>query len=217
MQKNKEITTVEGTLSKQVAYQLFEDFIDKELCVELAKCKYYRFIIGESPYPNASNIILPYHMGIYQKEGIPEVAFLSSNWTIDVILICGILFGSIEKAARFLDWLLPKGINQIALFGEFLFEKCKILIINRYDLTASGHKNRDKLILKLVNKFKPTKILVMGKKTTKKFSKTVQYAAINVVHPTGANAYFHATDWLNTYFLDSKVASFPSPLKNFKI
>ena len=98
-----------------------------------------------------------------------------------------------------------------------MFEKCKILIINRYDLTATGLKNRDKLILQLVNKFKPTKILVMGKKTTKRFDNIVQYAAINVLHPTGANAYFQTADWLETYFLDSKVSAGNSLLKDFNI
>ena len=213
----EEINEIKDIEYKNAVYRIFEEFIDKELCIKFTEPEGYRFIIGESPYPNATNVILPYPVGIYQTEGIPEIAFLSSGWTIDVILVCGILFGSIEKSTKFLDWLKPKGIKQIALFGEFLFEKCKILIINRYDLTATGLKNRDKLVAKLVNKFNPTKILVMGTKTTKRFDKTVRYAAIYVFHPAGANAYFHTNDWLETYFLDSKVVSGNSLLKDFKI
>ena len=217
MKKSNTVDAMEDLQSKHMAYQLFEKYIEKELCIKLTTHDDYRFIIGESPYPNATNVILPFPSGIYQTEGIPEVAFLSSNWTIDVILVFGILFGSIDKSTQFLDRLFKQSINQIALLGEFLFEKCKILIINRYDLTATGLKNRDKLILQLVNKFKPTKILVMGKKTTKRFDNIVQYAAINVLHPTGANAYFQTADWLETYFLDSKVSAGNSLLKDFNI
>lgn len=217
MKKSNTVDAMEDLQSKHTAYQLFEEYIEKELHIKLSTRNDYRFIIGESPYPNVTNVILPYPAGIYQTEGIPEVAFLSSNWTIDVILVCGILFGSIDKSTKFIDWLKPKGIKPIALFGEFLFEKCKILIINRYDLTATGLKNRNKLVSKLVNKFNPTKILVMGTKTTKKFDKIVRHAAINVFHPTGANAYFHTNGWLKTYFLDSKVASVVPQLQDFKI
>jgi hypothetical protein len=199
------------------AFKPFEEFINKDLCIKLAMHDGYRFIIGESPYPNANNVIPPYPKGIYQKERIPEVAFLSSDWTIDVILICGILFGSIDKATKFLDWIIPKGKNTISLFGEFLYQKCNILIINRYDRTKNGYKNRDKLIANLIKKFNPTRILVVGKRTTKTFNKTVQHVATSIIHPTGANAYFYPFDWLNAYFLDSKALSGGSQSKDFKI
>lgn len=215
MSKDNVIDVIED--AEYDEFKLFEEFIDKDLHIKLAKNEGYRFIIGESPYPNASNIILPSSNGIYQKEGIPEVAFLSSDWTIDVILVCGILFGSIDKATKFLDWIIPKGKNTISLFGEFLYQECKILIINRYDLTKNGRKNRDPLITKLVKKFKPIKILVVGKRTTKTFRKAVQHVATDIVHPTGANAYFYPSDWLNAYFLDSKIMSQPTLLKDFKI
>jgi hypothetical protein len=215
MSKKYVMDTPDG--DKRATFKLFEEFIDKDLRIKLATYEGYRFIIGESPYPNASNVISPSPNGIYQREGIPEVAFLSSDWTIDVILVCGILFGSIDKATKFLDWIIPKGKNTISLFGEFLYQKCKILLINRYDLTKTGRKNRDPLITKLVKKFKPIKILVVGKRTTKTFNKTVRHVATDIVHPAGANARFNSSDWLNAYFLDSKALSGGSQLKGFKI
>ena len=130
MKKSNTVDAMEDLQSKHMAYQLFEKYIEKELCIKLTTHDDYRFIIGESPYPNATNVILPFPSGIYQTEGIPEVAFLSSNWTIDVILVFGILFGSIDKSTQFLDWLFKQSINQIALLGEFLFEKCKIPCVN---------------------------------------------------------------------------------------
>lgn len=218
MDTNKEISETEDAKYKDDAYKTFEKFIRNELYIELTKPEGYRFIIGESPYPTASNVIQPYPNGTYQKENIPEVAFLSSDWTIDAILICGILFGSIEKATKFLDWIIPQGKSQISLFGEFLFKECKILIINRYDLIAKKrYRNRDKMVRYLINKYTPAKILVVGKKTTKRFQKMVQHISIDVVHPTYANAYYHSSDWLNTYFLDSKVSSGGSLLKDFQI
>ena len=62
MSKDNVVDVIEDAEDNE--FKLFEDFIDKELCVKLTKHEDYRFIIGESPYPNTLNVILPYPKGI---------------------------------------------------------------------------------------------------------------------------------------------------------
>ena len=64
MKKSNTINAIEDSQAKHKAYQLFEEYIEKKLCIKLTTNDDYRFIIGESPYPDSTNVILPYPTGI---------------------------------------------------------------------------------------------------------------------------------------------------------
>ena len=142
----------------------------------------YRFIIGESRYPNSSNVIYPSAPSIYVMDGIGEIAFLSPTYTADIFLILSILLNSFDEAVRFIEWLLPKGKAKIADFREYLFYRCKILMFNRYDKTSNGYKNRNSLTKKLIGQYKPTKILVVGRNTTKSFDNMVAGIECRIIY-----------------------------------
>lgn len=182
------------------SYQLINDFIVNKLKITFSEHEKYRFIIGESPYPNAQNVITPFPQSTYHNENIPEIAFLSKNYTADMFLVCGILFNSLDNAAQFIEWLLPQGTSKIAEFGEYLFIKHKILMFNRYGLSKGLKTNRDKLVIQLFNKYAPSNVLVIGEKTTKKFDQLVNAIECRVIHPNAKNALLYAHDWCKTYF-----------------
>ena len=57
-------------------YDSIDDFIVNKLKITFSKQEKYRFIIGESPYPNAKHVITPFFQSTYHNEKIPEIAFL---------------------------------------------------------------------------------------------------------------------------------------------
>ena len=181
-------------------YDSIDDFIVNKLKITFSKQEKYRFIIGESPYPNAKNVITPFSQSTYHSEKIPEIAFLSKNYTADMFLVCGILFNSLDNAAQFIEWLLPQGTSKIAEFGEYLFINHRIVMFNRYGLSRGLKLYRDKLVIQLFKKYAPSNVLVIGKKTTKKFDKLVNAIECRVIHPNAKNALLHAHDWCETYF-----------------
>ena len=181
-------------------YISIDDFIVKKLKITIPKQEKYRFIIGESPYPNAKNIITPFPQSTYDNENIPEIAFLSQNYTVDMFLVCGILFNSLDNATQFIEWLLPQGASKIAEFGEYLFKNHKILMFNRYELSGRSKLYRDKLVNRLFQKYAPSNVLVIGKKTTKKFDKLVNATECRIIHSNAKNALLYAHDWCETYF-----------------
>lgn len=175
-------------------YQSIDDFIVNKLKITFSKKEKYRFIIGESPYPNVNNVITPFSQSTYYNEKIPEIAFLSTNYTADMFLILGILFNSLDKAIQFIEWLLPQGTSKIAEFAEYLFIKHRIIIFNRYRLSRGLKLYRDKLVIQLFKKYAPSNVLVIGKKTTKKFDKLVNAIECRVIHP---NAKMHCCMRMN--------------------
>ena len=177
-----------------------EDFIVNHLNITFSKQERYRFIVGESPYPNTNNVIPPLPNSTYANNNIPEIAFLSQNYTADIFLVCGILFDSLDKAAQFIEWLLPQGAPKIAEFGEYLFISHRILMFNRYGLSMGIKTNRDKLVRQLFQSYAPSKVLVIGKKTTKKFDNLVNAIECRVIHSNAKNALLSADEWCNTYF-----------------
>ena len=215
------MNTIKNVINKNdVTYQSINDFIINELKITFSKQEDYRFIVGESPYPNAKNIITPFPFpkSIYCKEKIPEIAFLSGNYTADMFLVCGILFNSLDKAAQFIEWLLPQGVSKIAEFGEYLFINHRILMFNRYDLSIGLKLYRDKLVSQLFKKYAPSNVLVIGKKTTKNFDKLVNAIECRVIHSNAKNALLYSHEWCETYFcrIDSN-SNNKSHLSDFKL
>lgn len=213
------MNTIKKVINKNdVTYQSIDDFIINELKITFSKQKDYRFIVGESPYPNAKNIITPFSNSTYCNENIPEIAFLSGNYTADMFLVCGILFNSLDKAAQFIEWLLPQGVSKIVEFGEYLFSNHRILMFNRYDLSRGSKLYRDKLVSQLFKNYTPSNVLVIGKKTTKKFDKLVNAIECRVIHSNARNALLYSHEWCETYFcrIDSN-SNHKSHLSDFKL
>lgn len=181
-------------------YKEISDFLINTLSIVPTRKEGYRYIIGESKYPNQNNVLFPLPTSIYNQTNIGEIAFLSSSYTLDMFVICGILFNSLDKAAKFLEWLIPQGTKRLAQFGEYLFDNCNLLIFNRYDKQGKRYTNRDKVIYNLMNKYPPVKILVVGSRTTKAFDNMVNGLECKIIHSCAQNALLRASDWCETYF-----------------
>lgn len=191
-------------------FDMFDNFIQNELGVTFSPSSGYRFIIGESQYPSHKNIvstlgIAKYSNSVYSKEKIPEIAFLSQQYTCDLLLIAGVLFDSIDKGTVFVEWLYnlqQKNINVVIDFALYLFYRHKILLFNRYTKIGKLYQYRSALVATLLTKrqYQPSKILVVGKRTNTNFKKLVKTNSLCVVHPGSKNGLYRADEWCKTYF-----------------
>lgn len=196
------------------SFKEIDDFISNKLNIKLQLVDYYRFIIGESPYPNKNKIVVPYSNSKYKYENIPEVALLSYQFTLEMFTICSILFKSHQNSKEFINWILGKPCLYINYFAEYLFIKHKIILFNRYSknnvnvnkkFNKKSFQNRDSLVQSLISKYQPKKILVIGKKSTGTFKKLVKGKSLEIIHSSIKALRGNVKEWCETYFcLDTK-------------
>ena len=194
--KGKYIEENEEALIKM---QELDNYISKAI-KNLGKTDVYRIIIGESPYPTPANLVLAKPKSSYAKLSIPEVAFLSNNDTLDMYLVLGILFDSIDIATEVVKYLQTNNIT-MDLFAEYLFSKFKVLFVNRYNLNGKKrYSNRDSMIKGILAQYTNNIILVIGNKKTKFIGNLVrQSKCLNVIH-CSTSAYSQKYSlWCDTY------------------
>lgn len=181
-------------------FQEINDFISHELNIKFQQVEGYRFIIGESPYPQKSKIVIPSKSSNYAFENIPEVALLSYQYTVEMYTLCSILFNSHTKADMFMDWILQKSRAYIKYFAEFLFKKQKLILFNRYSKNNKSWQNRNALVRSLISKYSPIKILVVGKRSTRTFDQLVKGKSLTLIHSSANALRVAEKEWCKTYF-----------------
>lgn len=160
----------------------------------------YRIIIGESPYPSLVNRVSPLQNSIYAKFSAPEIAFLSNSDTLDMYLVLGLIFGSLDIASKVVDFLQVHNIN-MSVFAEYLFVKFKVILVNRYDLIGKKrYAHRDNMIKQILARYTNNIILVIGSKKTKYIRGIVQQRnCLNVMHCSTSAYSKNCLLWCNTY------------------
>ena len=156
-------------------------------------------IVGEKPYSNKACLVLPYPVGYYQTQKLPEIAFLSPIDTQSMILIMGVLFNSVDTACLVIDNLRKQGIP-MSVFAEFLYDEYAVILINRYSSNGNGRKTRDKHIIPLINSLKKhnLKVLSVGNLKTIAYDRTVYGISLDVIHSSPINA--SKIEYIDTYF-----------------
>lgn len=197
--ENQVIERKEGKI-----FQKINDFISHELDIKFRQVEGYRFIIGESPYPQKSKIVIPSKRSKYASENIPEVALLSYQYTVEMYTLCSILFNSHTKADKFMDWILQKSRAYIKYFAEFLFKKQKLILFNRYSKNNKSWQNRNALVRSLISKYSPIKILIVGKRSTRTFDQLVKGKSLTLVHSSADALKVASKEWCHTYFCMNK-------------
>jgi len=170
----------------------------------------FKAIIGESPYSDA--IVDANYFGF------PEVAFLSTNYSLSLISIMGVLFDSIDSAINFLEKLKnTQGEfckDKMQAFAFWLAQNKNIILINRND---NKHQYRQELFQNI--KPKISEALVIGlDNQDEQFKKDINgINNITIVHPSSNNYQRNAQRCCETYFERKISAQNGVKLSDFKI
>ena len=176
-----------------------------------SKDKTIKIIIGDDVYPskfiqNTSTNNIPF----YKNNGFNHVAFLTKNYTLDLLSILSILFDSTDKAAEVLK-AINCGIIPDDKFAKYLLEKKNTILINS--------KGNVQNIKRLITNYPNNIILFVGSQSHKRCSKfATRY--LSLYHCSPKNYAQHSYDCISSYFChDSKgFANYGNvKIKDFKI
>ncbi len=178
-----------------IADKYDEDFINNEMEGLYSNFgeRQVKAIIGESPYSKTA-IAVNYF-------GFPEVAFLSTDYSLSLISIMGILFDSIDIAIGFLKKLKNKqgGFDRrkMLAFALWLAKNDNIILINRND---NKHHYRQAIFQNIMPYI--GEALIIGKnKQNRIFKKDIKSIPnMTLVHPSPKNYQRFARECSETYF-----------------
>lgn len=201
---------------KDLALYEMEKFLKNELKITAtSKDDKYLYIIGESPYPNEKNIIRVSELSSsqYAELNVPEIALFSKNYTVDMFMICGILFGSIDKATQFIKWAVEN--KHIEYFADFLLLKVKMIFLNR---KGENENSRKEIIEKCLEVYKPSKVLFIGKDVNDEILALFDKKMCKIICHCGARPTLQIPEeWCKTYFLRETIDDCTINLKEFMI
>ena len=202
--------------NKDLALYEIGEFLKKNLKItSTGKDDKYLYVIGESPYPNDKNIIKvsDLYCSQYAKSNVPEIALFSKNYTVDMFMICGILFNSIDKATQFIKWAVEN--KHIEYFADFLLLEFKMIFLNRKD---EKENSRKEVIEKCLGVYQPSKVLFIGKNVDDEILALFDKKTCKIICHCGARPTLQIPEeWCKTYFLRENIDDYTINLKEFMI
>lgn len=151
------------------------------------KNRVLRLIVGDDVYPSIKNTQTT-NIGFYKDHHFNEAAFITKEYTLDLLSILSILFGSTDLALGIMQLLKNESVSD-EKFVRYLLSKNIVMVNQKHNI------DEIKAVLKEYNH----KVLFVGKKATKKLKKYTK-SYLTILHCSPKNYSRYGEKCIKTYF-----------------